>query len=530
MSDTQQSDSTLTDAQAATAGVGVVVDENASAAPAAQESPSSLVETTASDAEATPAVAAETAPLAAEEIPAPLAVETPAEAEATPAVATETAQAAASIEAKIPAQVATVEPVIIDESKPAVTEATVPHGRIDSHGNVFVTRPDGTEAKVGQHLAGTPAQALEFFQSKYVDLKLRADNTLRRLRDKAAKPSDAGVVLKELKACLDQPTCVGDLSVFATLVESLDAAAAVRAEEVKASRDAAQAEALKLRMEIVLQAESLADSTEWKKATERLKELLDEWKRAGHASRDAEQELWIRFSAARKGFDKRRKIHFAERDAERETALLVKNALIKEAEALSGSTDWATTAREYTALMNRWKAAPRARTGEENSLWTRFRAAQDTFFKARSLALDARDEEYKGNLGAKEALADEAVALLPITDQNFNKVKATLRTIQDKWEKLGHVPRNDKERVEGKLHTAEEAVRNFERDKWRRTNPEARDRAAGVVEQFRTALAKIDAEIDAAKDAGKKSDLSKRRATTVLLLEAAENAAAEYVS
>ncbi|MEY5145497.1 MAG: hypothetical protein RL745_866 [Actinomycetota bacterium] len=422
-----------------------------------------------------------------------------------------------------------VEPVIIDTSVPATTVSTAPFGRVDSHGFVFVTQADGTEARVGQHLAGTPVQALEHFQHKYEDLKLRAELTLRRLREKSAKPSDATSVSKELKACLEAPTCVGDLSLFATLLASLDTAAAQRAEEVRAEREASQAEALKLRMELVLQAESLADSTAWRQTTEKFKELLDEWKRTGRASRDAEQELWLRFSAARKAFDKRRKVHFAERDAQRDQALQIKNLLIKEAESLSNSTDWVTTARAYTALMNRWKAAPKARTGEENALWARFRAAQDVFFSARSKALDARDEEYKGNLEAKEALADEAVALLPVTAENVGKVKQALRTIQDKWEKLGHVPRGDKERVEGKLRSVEEAVRNHEREQWRRSNPEARDRANGVVHQFRNALAKLDRDIASAKDAKAKADLSKRRETTAQLLEAAEKAAAEYV-
>ena len=218
-----------------------------------------------------------------------------------------------------------------------------------------------------------------------------------------------------------------------------------------------------------------------------------------------------------------------QRDIERAESKTIKAQLVKEAEALSESKDWAATTKAYTALMTRWKAAPRGRRQDDDQLWSQFKAAQDAFFELRNVEFDKRDVEHQGNLVIKEALLTEAEALLPITDANNESVKQSLRAIQDKWEKAGHVPRGDKERLEGGLRKVEEAVRNHEKDRWRRTNPEARDRAYGVVEQFRASLTKLDAEIVAVTDVRKKADLEKRRATTALLLEAAVNAANEYV-
>ena len=406
---------------------------------------------------------------------------------------------------------------------------TASFGRVEADGTVFVRLADGSEVSVGQYQAGEPLVGLAFYTRKYDDLKNEAELFLRRLREGRGKPDGAKSLIEKLKASVETPNCVGDLSVFTTLATSIDEAAKARSEQLAQEREAAKAGALQLRVEIITQAEVIADSVDWKVTGEKFKELLTEWQQAPHAERAAEQELWKRFSAARNSFEKRRRAHFMQRDIERAESKTIKAQLVKEAEALSESKDWAATTKAYTALMTRWKAAPRGRRQDDDQLWNQFKAAQDAFFELRNVEFDKRDVEHKGNLVIKEALMTEAQALLPITDTNIESVKQSLRAIQDKWEKAGHVPRGDKERLEGGLRKVEEAVRNHEKDRWRRTNPEARDRAYGVVEQFRASLTKLDAEIVTVTDVRKKAELEKRRATTALLLEAAENAANEYV-
>ena len=54
-------------------------------------------------------------------------------------------------------------------------------------------------------------------------------------------------------------------------------------------------------------------------------------------------QLWHRFSSARTSYTRRRKAHFAEQNEKREGATVVKERLVKEAEALAGSTEWGPT-------------------------------------------------------------------------------------------------------------------------------------------------------------------------------------------
>lgn len=154
-----------------------------------------------------------------------------------------------------------------------------------------------------------------------------------------------------------------------------------------------------------------------------------------------------------------------------------------EAERLSASTEWGPTAGAFRDLMTQWKAAGRASRPVDDALWARFRAAQDAFFAARDAANQATDTEYQANLVVKEALLAEAEALLPV--RNLGAAKAALRSVQERWEAAGKVPRGDVQRVEGRLRAVEQAVREADDAQWRRTNPETRARAEGAAAQAR---------------------------------------------
>ena len=140
--------------------------------------------------------------------------------------------------------------------------------------------------------------------------------------------------------------------------------------------------------------------------------------------------------------------------------------------------------------MRSWKQAGRADRSAEDELWTRFKTAQDAFFKARSEVLDAKDRELREHVVVKEQLLAEAEKLLPVTDAR--SARSAMRGILERWERAGAVPRDSQERLEGGLRKIEETLRKAEDSHWRRTNPEALSRARGTVEQIRSAIAQLE--------------------------------------
>ncbi|WP_418956003.1 DUF349 domain-containing protein [Streptomyces tritici] len=374
-----------------------------------------------------------------------------------------------------------------------------PWGRVDETGTVYVRTADG-EKVVGSWQAGTPEEALAYFERKYEGLVVEIGLLERRVRTTDLSAKDAMTAIDHLRQQVDEHHAVGDLDALSKRLDKLVETVESRREERKAQKARQTDEARHAKEALVAEAEELAQSEQWRAAGDRLRSLVDTWKGLPRLDRKSDDELWHRFSHARSAFSKRRKAHFASLDAQREEARKAKEALVAEAESLSNSTDWGATAARYRELMAEWKAAGRAQREFEDDLWNRFRGAQDVFFAARSSVFAERDAEQGENLKLKEELAAEAEKLVPVTD--LKAARAAFRAINERWEAIGHVPRDARSKVEGRMHAVERAIQEAEEAEWRRTNPEARARAAGLTGQLQDAVDKLQKQIDAARAAG----------------------------
>ncbi|WP_336321469.1 DUF349 domain-containing protein [Streptomyces lavendofoliae] len=374
-----------------------------------------------------------------------------------------------------------------------------PWGRVDETGTVYVRTADG-EKVVGSWQAGSPEEALAYFERKYEGLVVEIGLLEKRVKTTDLSAKDAMAAIDHIRHQVDEHHAVGDLDALRKRLDKLVETVEARREERKAQKAKQTDEARHAKEALVVEAEELAQSEQWRAAGERLRALVDIWKGLPRLDRKSDDELWHRFSHARSAFSKRRKAHFASLDAQREEARKVKEKLVAEAEALSGSTDWGVTAARYRELMAEWKAAGRAQREHEDDLWNRFRGAQDVFFAARGEVFAERDAEQAENLKLKEELAGEAEKLLPVTD--LRAARAAFRSINERWEAIGHVPRDARPKVEGRMHAVERAIQEAEEAEWRRTNPEARARAAGLTGQLQDAVDKLQKQIDAARAAG----------------------------
>ncbi|MFB7110140.1 DUF349 domain-containing protein [Streptomyces sp. NPDC056291] len=381
-----------------------------------------------------------------------------------------------------------------------------PWGRVDETGTVYVRTADG-EQVVGSWQAGSPEEALAYFERKYEGLVVEIGLLEKRVKTTDLSAKDAQAAVGHLREQVDAHHAVGDLAALRVRLDKLVETVEARREERKAQRARQADDARHAKEALVTEAEELARSDQWRAAGERLRALVDTWKGLPRLDRKSDDELWHRFSHARSAFSKRRKAHFAQLDAQREDARKAKERLVAEAEALSGSTDWGLTSARYRELMTEWKAAGRAQREHEDDLWNRFRGAQDVFFAARSSVFAERDAEQAENLKLKEELAGEAEKLLPITD--LKAARAAFRSINERWETIGHVPRDARPRVEGRMHTVDRAIQEAEEAEWRRTNPEARARAEGLTGQLQAAVDKLRGQIEQARAQGNTSRADK---------------------
>jgi hypothetical protein len=134
----------------------------------------------------------------------------------------------------------------------------------------------------------------------------------------------------------------------------------------------------------------------------------------------------------------------------------------------------------------------------EAELWKRFRDAQDKFFAARTEVFAAKETELRGNATIKEQLLVQAQAILPVTD--WRVAKNSLRSIQERWEQAGPVPRESRDQLESGLRKVEEAVKRAEDAQWKRSNPEALARAEATVAQLHSAIDTLETQLAKAQD------------------------------
>jgi len=398
-----------------------------------------------------------------------------------------------------------------------------PWGRVADDGTVYV-RTSAGERVVGIWQAGSPDEALAFFARRFDSLATEVSLLERRITGTDLTPGQARATITRLHGAIDGAKAVGDLDGLKRRLDSLSERAEQRQAEQKAARERARIEAIEIKERIVAEAETLAaEATHWKSGGERLKALLEEWKAAPHGDRQAEAALWKRMSAARTAFAKRRKSYFTALEEEREGVRERKMQLCGRAEELSSSTDWAVTAAAYRELMASWKEAGRADRATEEELWKRFRAAQSTFFDARSAALSAKDSQLRERAAAKDELLAEANKLVPVKDAK--SARAALRSIHQRWDKIGSVAKEAQERLEGGLKKVDDAVRKAEDLQWRRTNPEALSRARGTVDQIKKTIRTLEDQLEQAKNQG--DDEARQRAATALQTRRAWLAEAE---
>ena len=395
--------------------------------------------------------------------------------------------------------------------------ASAAFGRVDENGTVFVRTKDGEEQEVGSYPGASDQEALTYFARKYDELFASAVLLEQRLSQPEVPSKDVAEGLKTLAAQVKDATVVGDLDALAAKLDEIQSGLAAKRNVEQQHRAEARAAATAEREKIVAEAESIAGQPEnriqWKTSGARMRELLDEWKAhqrsATRLDRETESNLWQRFSSARNGFDKARRSHFAGLDAQHADAKGAKERLVAEAEKLATSTDWAATAGAFKRLMDEWRRAGRASRSDDDKLWARFKAAQDSFFAAKDEVVAAEEEQYRGNLTVKEALLVEAEAILPVTD--LEKAKAQLRVVQDKWDAAGKVPRSDMERVEKAMRRVEQTVRDAEDRRWKSSNPEVAARARAMVDQLERAVADLQDDLAKAEASGSASRIKKAR-------------------
>ena len=256
---------------------------------------------------------------------------------------------------------------------------------------------------------------------------------------------------------------------------------------------------LDLKMELCEQAEALANSEEWRKTSDKMKELFDQWKQIGRvATHEKNEELWNRFIAARNNFFERKKQHYELIQQEQEVNYKLKLEIVEKAEALQDNTDWKTTTDAYAELMEAWKKTGRVPAERSDELWARLQTARDTFFGNKRQHNAEVKVTMEDNLAQKTTLVNRAEQIMNSTD--WRATTDEMNELMAEWKKVGYVNRAQGDELWSRFIGARKHF--FDRKDADREKKKTRfqNQFQGRLQQTRDFLNKITAELKEEED------------------------------
>ena len=174
-------------------------------------------------------------------------------------------------------------------------------------------------------------------------------------------------------------------------------------------RDLDMKKNLESKVELCEKAEDLLDEKSMTKAFKALQKLHEDWKEIGPVPQEKKEEIWERFKAASDKINQIRREHYAKLEESQKTNLEAKKALCEKAEELlngeyNSVNAWQKKSDELSEIFGVWKTVGLASKKDNEEIWTRFKAAMDTFFQKKKEFFASMKDKQTENLERKTQL------------------------------------------------------------------------------------------------------------------------------
>lgn len=191
-----------------------------------------------------------------------------------------------------------------------------------------------------------------------------------------------------------------------------------------AELDRVNADVATRKEQLAVQAERLAESTDWDRTARAFRDLMGEWKRAGRGRRSVDDALWRRFQAAQDSFFETRRAAADAEDDALSGNVAAKEAAVADAESLLPITDLNAAKQALRAAQDRFEAAGRVPRGDVARLNARMGAVEKAVRDADDSAWNSRNPEL-------EARASGAAAQLTAAIDSLRAEIAQARAAKD---------------------------------------------------------------------------------------------------
>lgn len=229
---------------------------------------------------------------------------------------------------------------------------------------------------------------------------------------------------------------------------------------------------LQIKIDLCNQAESMMESTDWRKTTDFYIELQKKWKTIGPVPRKHKDDIWQRFRKACNAFFDKKSEHFSSKDKEQDKNLELKRALIDKVKALEVSEDSQENFKKLKEVQKEWTEIGHVPIKFKDEVTKEFRSLINAIYEKLEL-----DESQKSKLHFKNKI--EALQGSP---NSYSRIRNEKDKIISKMDKLQNniVLWENNIGFFAKSKNAESMIKDFEKK-----IKQAKDTVLALKEQLR---------------------------------------------
>ncbi len=139
---------------------------------------------------------------------------------------------------------------------------------------------------------------------------------------------------------------------------------------------------LQMKIDLCLEAETLKESNDWKKATQQFIDIQKRWKEIGPIPRKSSDAVWKRFRSACDYFFEKKAAHFSDIDGEQFENQKLKEQIISEVENFNPMGDPTESLKKLREFQRRWMEIGHVPLKNKEEMQLRFRKAINRQFDA----------------------------------------------------------------------------------------------------------------------------------------------------
>ena len=150
------------------------------------------------------------------------------------------------------------------------------------------------------------------------------------------------------------------------------------------------------KIQLCIEAEALADSKEWKKATDQIKKLQEEWKKIGPVPKRHSDKIWKRFRTACDAFFSSKSEHFSGIKGVEDENLRLKRELLERIKAYEIKKERSENMEAIKSFQREWMAIGYVPMKQKDAIQDEYRKSIDSLFdKMKMTENEISTAEYR---------------------------------------------------------------------------------------------------------------------------------------